>query len=87
MSEFEAEINQSIGMANANHNYRSSERMFLVTESQARAMVERVRRYELAARPQPKTDLDRRIDNLRAITPYILAAVCGIIGLILGQAM
>ena len=40
-----------------------------------------------ATRPRAKTAVEQRIDNLRAAMPYICAALAGIIGLVIGQAM
>lgn len=88
MSELESELNESISMANANHRcHPGGDGYILMRRSEARSLVERLCRYETAAQTRAKTEVDQRIDNLRAAMPYIAAAVCGIIGLVIGQVM
>ena len=85
MSELESELNESISMVNANHRcHPNGDGYSLMHRAEARSLVERA--YQ-ATRPRAKAELDQRIDNLRAAMPYIAAAVCGIIGLVIGQAM
>lgn len=85
MSELESELNESISMVNANHRcHPNGDGYILMHREEARSLVERA--YQ-ATRPRAKTEVDQRIDNLRAAMPYIAAAVCGIIGLVIGQAM
>lgn len=85
MSELESELNESISMVNANHRcHPNGDGYILMRRSEARSLVERASQ---ATRPRAKTELDQRIDNLRAAMPYIAAAVCGIIGLVIGQTM
>lgn len=85
MSELESELNESISMANANHRcHPGGDGYILMRRSEARSLVERA--YQ-ATRPRAKTEVDQRIDNLRAAMPFIAAAVCGIIGLVIGQVM
>ena len=88
MSDLESELNESISMANANHRcHPGGDGYILMRRSEARSLVERLCRYETAAQTRAKTEVDQRIDNLRAALPYILAAVLGVVGLIIGQAM
>ena len=85
MSELESELNESISMVNANHRcHPGGDGYILMHRAEARSLVERAHQ---ATRPRAKTELDQRIDNLRAALPYILAAVLGVVGLIIGQAM
>ena len=85
MSELESELNESIAMVNANHRcHPNGDGYILMHRAEARSLVERA--YQ-ATRPRAKAEVDQRIDNLRAAMPYIAAAVCGIIGLVIGQAM
>lgn len=85
MSELESELNESIAMVNANHRcHPGGDGYILMHRAEARSLVERA--YQ-TTRPRAKTEVDQRIDNLRAAMPYIAAAVCGIIGLVIGQVM
>ena len=85
MSELESELNESISMVNANHRcHPNGDGYILMHRAEARDLVERA--YQ-ATRPRAKTEVDQRIDNLRAAMPYIAAALAGIIGLVIGQVM
>lgn len=88
MNELESELNESISMANANHRcHPGGERYYFMSEDEAIHLEEQAALYRMSLQPKAKTALDQRIDNLRAAMPYIVAGVCGIIGLVIGQAM
>ena len=85
MIDLKAERNESISMVHANHRcHPNGDGYILMHRAEARSLVERA--YQ-ATRPRAKAELDQRIDNLRAAVPYICAALAGIIGLVIGQAM